>query len=172
MPGEVPWAIVPVSKKHERDSFDCGVAELDEYLRRYARQSEEQGFGRTHVAVYPGENRVLGYFMLRTGEFDVSLLPEETRRRFPRYAVPVVHLARLAVDRSVQGQGLGEELLLTALQTALDISRRAGAFAVEVLAISEGAKSFYVHYGFHELADDPLHLYLRMSLVASLLAEE
>ena len=157
-----------IRKDHERASFDCGIEELNVFLSKYARQSEEFGLARTFVAIRPGETKVLGYYTVRNGETEVqNLRPEETKR-FPRYPVPVVHLARLAVDRTAQGQRLGERLLLDAVERALAVSRSVAAYAVEVVAINDAAKRFYLKYGFRELLDDKLHLYLSMKTIARL----
>jgi GNAT superfamily N-acetyltransferase len=165
------WQIERIRKDHERASFDCGVEELNVFLHKYARQSEEFGLARTFVAIKPGDPRVFGYYTVRNGEVEVqNLRPEETKR-FPRYPVPVVHLARLAVDRSVQGQRLGEFLLLDALERALTVSKSVAAYAVEAVAINDAAKRFYLKYGFRELLDDKLHLYLSMKSIATLFGE-
>jgi ribosomal protein S18 acetylase RimI-like enzyme len=163
------WQIERIRKDHERASFDCGVEELNVFLRKYARQSEEFGLARTFVATTHGTPKVFGYYTVRNGEVEVqNLRPEETKR-FPRYPVPVVHLARLAVDRTTQGQRLGERLLLNALERALMVSRSVAAYAVEVVAINDAAKRFYLKHGFQELLDDRLHLYLSTKTVAKLL---
>lgn len=167
--GSVPqWLIEPIRRDHVRESFDCGIDELSLFLRKYARQSEGLGLARTFVAVGRGEREVLGYYTIRSGEVEVLDLPPEDTKRFPRYPVPVVHLARLAVARSAQGQGLGEHLLLDALERSLVASRSVAAYAVEVVAINEGARRFYLKYGFQELLGDRLHLYLPMKTLAAL----
>lgn len=168
MPEVSDWSIDRIRKDHEREAFDCGVGELDVFLRQYARQSEELGLARTFIATRPGERRVLGYYTVRSGSVEVQNLRPEEARRFPRYPVPVVHLARLAVDRSVQGQRLGERLLLDALERTLEVSRSVAAYAVEVVAIDETARRFYLKHGFQELLDDRLHLYLSMKTIARL----
>lgn len=169
--GERGWRIERIRKDHERADFDCGHAELNDFLRRYARQNDELGLARTFVAVRPGARTVLGYHTLRSGEVAVEDLRAEDSKRFPRYPVPVVHFARLAVDRRAQGQRLGEALLLDALERALAVSRAVAAFAVEVVAIDDAARAFYVKYGFQELRDDRRHLYLPIKTVARLFGE-
>jgi ribosomal protein S18 acetylase RimI-like enzyme len=162
------WIVEPIRKQHLRDSFDCGVPALDEFLRRYARQSEEMALARTFVATKVGDLRVLGYYTMRNGQVEVENLPPEETKRFPKYPVPVVHLARLAVDRTAQGQRLGERLLLDSLERALATSKSVAAYAVEVVAIDDAARRFYIKYGFRELHDDRLHLYMAMKSVATL----
>lgn len=168
MPNPGDWRLEPIRREHVRDAFDCGNAGLNDFLRRFARQSEDLGIARTFVATRPRDPRVHGYYTMRTGQVEVTRLPPGETKRFPRYPVPVVHLARLAVDRAVKGQGLGETLLLDALERALAVSRSAAAFAVEVVAIDDSARGFYLKYGFKELVDDRLHLYLPMKTLRDL----
>lgn len=162
------WRLEPIRRDHVRDAFDCGNAALNEFLRRFARQSDDLAIARTFVATNPKELLVRGYYTLRTGQVEVKDLPEADTKRFPRYPVPVIHLARLAVDKASKEQGLGESLLLDALKKALIVSQSAAAFAVEVVAINDGARNFYLKYGFKELVDDRLHLYLPMKTVDEL----
>lgn len=159
------WEFAPLSRSHDRTGFDCGEPALDEFLARYARQNQDQGISRTYVATRPWERRVFGYFTLSSGSVEIRDLPEAERRRLPRYPVPVVLLGRLAVDRSVAGRGLGERLLVEALRVALGVSASVGAYAVAVVAKSEGARAFYARYGFVSLEDDRLHLFLPMKTV-------
>lgn len=165
---ETDWALEPIRRDHVRDGFDCGNAELNDFLRRYARQSEDLAIARIIVAVEPEDPVVRGYYTMRTGHVEVKDMPALETKRFPRYPVPVVHLARLAVDRTAQGRRLGEILLLDALEKALRVSQQVAAYAVEVVAIDESARNFYLKYGFSELIDDRLHLYLPMRTVAML----
>jgi GNAT superfamily N-acetyltransferase len=111
---------------------------------------------------------VLGYYSLSAGSFDLSVLPEEERRKLPRHPVPVAHLGRLAVDQSTQGQGLGAFLLLDALARCERLADEIGLHAVEVQAIDDGARKFYLKYGFEPLLDDVHHLYLPMKAIRKL----
>ncbi len=159
------WTIEHLRREHQREQFRCGEPSLDEFLQKYARQNDEKGLGRTFVATRPGDLVVLGYTTLRSGAVSASALPEADRKRLPSYPVPVVHLGRLAVDESTQGRRLGEALLVDALRRAEAAAREVAAFAVEVIAIHEKARSFYLKYGFREMTDDRLHLYLSMKTV-------
>jgi len=170
MPDAPAWEIAPLSRYHVRAGFDCGEPELDAFLQRYARQNQDRGISRSYVATRPGDKGVAGYFTLSSGAVEFADLPEEERRRLPRYPVPVIHLARLAVDGREAGAGLGEALLAEALRVALRASESVGAFAVEVVAKSEGARSFYGKYGFVSVEDDRLHLYLAIETVRRALA--
>ena len=146
--------------RHQRQAFDCGEPELDRFLREFAGQNDRRDISRTFVAVEDGSARVLGYYSSRTGSLRAEVLPLRDRRRLPRYPVPVIHLARLAVDRAGQGRGLGACLLRHCLAAALRVSQETGVLAVEVLAMSPQARGFYLHYGFCPLQDDLDHLYL------------
>ena len=151
--------------RHVREGFDSGVAALDEFLRKYARQNDEKGLSRTYVATRPGEFDVLGYVTIRMGEIACASLPEAEQRRLPRYPVPMLHVARLAVDRKARGQGIGEQLLIHALSKALDAADVLGVWGVEVIAKDESARTFYARYGFKALVDDSLHLYVSLKAV-------
>lgn len=168
MPEASNWIVVPIRREHARESFDCGIAELNEFLRKFARQNEDLAIARTFVAIRPKDLLVRGYYTLRTGQVEVNNIPPEDTKRFPRYPVPVIHLARLTVDKTAQGGRLGETLLMDALEKALAVSRSVAAYAVEVISINGSARNFYMKYGFKELIDDQLHLYLPMRIVAKL----
>jgi len=124
--------------------------------------------GRTFVAIVPGNNRVCGYYTISSGKVAKEDLPEEQRRRLPRYPIPVVLIGKLAVDQNAQGCGLGALLLMDALRLAYQASKLLGIRGVEVDALDEDARRFYVKYGFRALLDDPLHLYLAMASVRKL----
>ena len=162
------FRVEPLGEGHDRAGFACGSPSLDEYLARYAGQNQKRGAGRTFVAVRPGAPRVLGYFTLAAGSVRADVLPPEVAKRLPRYPVPVVVLARLAVDRSAQGEGLGAALLVEALRRAVRVASEIGVYAVEVVAKDDGARAFYERHGFAVLADDPLHLYLPVETARAL----
>ncbi len=168
MPEGSTWSIEPIRRDHVRNSFDCGVPEPNDFLKRFARQNEDLAIARTFVAVKPKDLLVHGYYALRTGHVEIKGFPQQETKRFPKYPVPVIHLARLAVDKAAQGRGLGESLLVDALERSLAASRSVGAYAVEVIAINDAARDFYLKYGFKELLDDRLHLYLPMRTIDTL----
>lgn len=168
--------IEKLAKRHDRAAFDCGVEELNVYLQRFAGQNERAGLSQHYVAPAPGSpgnspgsgNAILGYYALSAGAVDFELLDEEQRKRLPRYPMPVAHLGRLAVDRSAQGQRLGETLLIDALARTVKVADEVGIHAVEVVAINDAARKFYVKYGFTALRDDVNHLYLPIKTVKKL----
>lgn len=162
-----PLRVETLIRAHLRSRFTCGEASLDNYLQRLAIQHDERGVGRTFVVVEGADNLVLGYYTLATGRVDFESVPTD-KKLPPRVPVPVVLLARLAVDNTQQGRGLGKMLLLHALWRAQRIAEQAGVYAVEVDALHEEAARFYARFGFTPLLDNPLHLYLSMKTVAAL----
>jgi GNAT superfamily N-acetyltransferase len=167
--GGEAWTIEPLAARHDRAAFDCGEAPLNEFLKKYARQNEERGISRTYVAVKGDAPHIFGYYTLRAGAVEASEFPKEEAKRLPRYPVPVIHLARLAVDRTAQGQGIGQALLASALKKALAASALAGAYAVEVFAKTQRAARFYEKHGFQAFQDDAQHLYLPIATIARLM---
>ena len=156
--------IEKLSTYHDRRSFDCGVAELNVYLQKYAGQHERKGMGRTYIATHEGDPRAIGYYTISSGAVAFDLVPEN----LPHHPVPVAIVGRLAVDNTARGQGLGETLLIHALSSAQRAARIVGIYAVVVEALDESARSFYLKYGFAELADDRFHLYLPMKAIERL----
>jgi predicted GNAT family N-acyltransferase len=153
-----------LSSHHDRRDFDCGVEELNAYLQRYSSQHERKGIGRTYVATKNDDTRVLGYYTISSSAVGCEVVPEN----LPRHSVPVALIGRLAVDITARGQRLGETLLIHSLQSTQQAARIIGIYAVVVDALDESAKRFYLKYGFQELTDDPLHLYLPMKLIEKL----
>jgi len=154
------WQIVRLHKTHRRDAFDCGSQELNEYVRRFARQNDRKGIARVYVAVYPSEVLVRGYYTLSNSAVEHESMPEQTQKRLPRYPVPTVLIGRLAVDNSVKGLGLGRDLLMDGLYRVLKAADQIGIHAVEVDAKDDNARSFYAKYGFVSLLDDDRHMFL------------
>ncbi len=163
------WIIEPFGKAHDRSTFSCGKESLDDFIRTRVSQYEKRRLGKTFVAVPGGEIRVIGYYTLAAGSVSFEHLPTEASHKLPKHPVPVILLARLAVDQSAQGKRLGEGLLLDALQRSLDLSDNLGTFAVEVDALDHSAVAFYVKYGFAPLLDNPRHLYLPMATIEKVL---
>jgi hypothetical protein len=125
-----------------REGFDCGKPSLNDFRHTLVRQYEKRSLGRTYVASREDDRRVLGYYTLASGSIDVESLPAKQAKKLPRHAVPVVLLARLAVDRTVHGKGLGGFLLRNALTRSLDLSEKLGIHAVVVDALDDEAKAF------------------------------
>lgn len=160
--------IIAIGENCRREDFDCGEESLNLYLRRYARQNHERNIARTFVAL-DGGSQVLGYYSLASTSIEFKSLPENYAKRVPKYPVPAARIARLAVDRSMQGKGLGARLLVDALKRILTASTEIGMYIVLVDAKDDRAKAFYRHYGFVELANEPMTLFLPIQTVRGLL---
>jgi GNAT superfamily N-acetyltransferase len=145
---------------HDRAKFDCGEPSLNDWFARMALQQQEKNYARTRVVVdEQGPARVLGYYCLLAHEIDTTHLPG--KRKLPQ-RLSCVLLGRLAVDRSMQGNGFGELMLMDAIaRTRTTIAEAAGVGLV-VDALHERAAAFYRAYGFVPFKDDPLRLFLRV----------
>ena len=137
-----------LSDTHELDQFDSGVAALDQWLRRSARVAASAGTAATYVVCR--ERRVVAFYALAMSSLGHERAPSRLRRAMPD-PVPVVLLARLAVDRSEQGRQLGGHFLVDALRRCVRGGREFGARAVLVDAISPEAAEFCRHFDFHDL---------------------
>jgi len=163
----VDWREEAIGRHHDRKGFDCGAADLDIYLARYARQNHESGGAKTFVAVSPEEPaRILGFYSISPGSIEFAGVPENLTRKLARYEVPVFRLGRLAVDRSVQGVGLGSDLLLAAGVRALAVAAEVGGVALAIDAKDETAARWYERFGALPLLDDPLKLVLPLAVIA------
>jgi ribosomal protein S18 acetylase RimI-like enzyme len=162
------WRIEELGPDHDRAEFSCGHGSLDAFIKQFASQNQKTGISRTFVALEPGETFVRGYYSIAAGSVRFTDLAEEQRKRLPKYPIPVAHLGRLAVDKAARGRGLGSYLLLDALSRIARVERELGIHAVEVVAIDEAAKRFYLKYGFTELRDDPYHLYMAIKTIRRL----
>jgi predicted GNAT family N-acyltransferase len=162
------WTIERLGKSHDRTSFDCGRSPLNSWLQQLAGQYDRRDLARTYVAVRPGETKVCGYYAISNHQVGFDALSSSQSKGLPNIDIPVVLLGRLAVDKTVQGRGLVEQLLVDALRRSLYVSQHIGVRAVEVDAIDEEARRFYLKYGFVSLLDDRRHLFLSMQVIRKL----
>jgi len=153
-------APVLLSGEHDVADFDSGEPLPDDWLKRRALPNQSSGASRTFVAVDTGQ-RVMGYYALAAGAVSLRAAPGSVRRNMPD-PVPVLVLARLAVDRGTQGRQLGGGLLKDAVLRTLSVAENAGVRALLVHAMHQRAKAFYLHYGFEESPVDPMTLMLRL----------
>ena len=161
------WQAVPLTRRHDRKAFDCGVPELNTYLARYARQNHESGGAKTFVAVTDAEpTHVLGYCSLSPGGLEFARVPDVARNGLGRYEVPVFRLGRLAVDRSMQGEGLGGQLLLTAGERCLAVASEVGGVALAIDAKDDRAAAWYRRFGAVPLLDAERQLVLSLATIA------
>jgi len=138
---------------HQLDDFDCGIEALDRWLRQSARVAAASGTAATYVLCR--DQRVVGYYALAMSAVEHAQAPSRLRRGMPD-PVPVVLLARLALDRSEHGRSLGGHLLIDALARCIRGGSEFGARAVVVDAISPDAANFYRHFGFRDLDEQRL----------------
>lgn len=151
-----------MSSADDIDRFDCGIEELDRWFRSSARVAAAAGTAASYV-LCRGE-RVVGYYALAMSAVAHERAPSRLRRGMPD-PVPVVLLARLALDRTEHGTGLGGHLLIDALRRCVRGGHEFGARAVVVDAISDEAARFYRHFGFHQL--DEARLWRRIGDIES-----
>jgi GNAT superfamily N-acetyltransferase len=160
------WHEEPINKKHDRESFDCGEQALNEFLRRYARKSHELGGAKTFLAIDEADKKtILGYYSLSPASIDYSRTPEIARRGLARHDVPGFRLARLAVDRRVQGKGIRGQLLLAAGRRCLLASVEVGGVVLLIDAKNERVAGWYGRYGAVPLLDAPLSLLLPLATI-------
>lgn len=155
------WHEEPIAKYHDRIAFNCGDDTLNQFLHCHARQSHEKGGAKTYIAVSDSDNKkVLGFYSLCPASIAYELTPEVIKRGLARHEVPVFRLGRLAVDVSVQKQGLGGQLLLAAGRRCLLVATQAGGVALLIDAKNKQVAQWYTSYGAVPLLDAPLSLLL------------
>jgi GNAT superfamily N-acetyltransferase len=169
------WHEEPISKKHDREAFDCGDEALNEFLCRYARKSHERGGAKTFLAIDDSANKaILGFYSLSPASVEYARTPEIVRHGLARHGlekhdVPGFRLARLAVDRNFQGQGIGGQLLLAAGRRCLLASAEVGGVVLVIDAKNEKVAGWYATYGAVPLLDAPLSLMLPLATIEAAL---
>ena len=152
-----------LTKIHNVKEFNCGNEQLNEYLKKYAFQNQKKNISNTFAA--QKNNKVIAYYTLTFGSVVKTDLPTKTKRNLPNYPIPVMILARFAVDQSEQGNGIGKGLLKDAVLRTLQASEIAGIRAIMVQAKDEKAKQFYKKFNFIESPFDDLILYLPIEFI-------
>lgn len=147
---------VPLAPEHDVSGFDCGNDALNEFLKRFALANARSGSSRTYVGLR--DRRVMGYCSLAAASVESEELPARATQGLARHAVPMILLARLAVDRSEQGQGMGKGLLKDALRRYLAAQEIVGSRGLLVHAKDAAARDFYLRHGFMASPTDDLHL--------------
>lgn len=166
------YRIELLDKTHDRAAFSCGVEALDRYLREQAGQDMRRDVATVYVLRSVESPTVLGYYTLSASSIEYTALAPELVRRLPRYdLLPVSLIGRLAVDRQVSGQGLGQSLLLDALYRSFMLRKQIGLMAVAVDAKDDRARQFYERYGFQRYLDQPYRLYLPMKKIEKLFTD-
>ena len=162
------WHEEPISRRHDRKSFDCGDAAMNDFLQRYARQSHESGAAKTFLAVNDADDMsILGFYSLAPGSLAYAETPELVRRGLARHDVPGFRLARIAIDLRCQGQGLGGQLLAAAARRCLRAATEVGGVVLIIDAKNDRAARWYTAYGAVPLADKPLTLVMSLATFAA-----
>lgn len=156
-----------LSRGHDREGFSCGEQDLDDYLKRTARQHNDKGISRTFVLIDSDEPlKIRGFFTLVGCEVVATELPPEYAKKYPRKA-PAAKLARLAVARDLQRQGLGGLMMVDAMRRTLAVAENIGIIGFFVDAKNQGAREYYEQFGFVVLPNRPLALFLPLATLAS-----
>lgn len=165
------WHEEAITRKHDRSAFDCGDAELNEFLVRFARQSHDQGGAKTFLAVDNKTGAILGFYSLAPASLAYHRAPAIVQRGLARHEVPGFRLARIAIDRAQQGQGLGGQLLLAAGRRCLMAAAAVGGTILIIDAKNDRAAAWYVSYGAIPLVDAERTLVLPLATIENLLKE-
>lgn len=161
----------PLDKFQDRSEFDCGVEPLNDYLKKYALQNQKKDAARTYTLTTE-ENKIVGYYTLVFGAVSTEETTPEISAGLGNYPIPIILLARLAIDKNQKGNGFGKNLLRDALLRAVRASEIAGLRAFLVHAKDEAAKAFYEKFGFKPSPHNEFHLFLKMSDIRSSLTNE
>lgn len=163
-------AVRKLDASDEVEAFDCGTQPLGRFLKRHALVNQKAGSAQTYV-VRRGEHRVVGYYSLAVGAVEHADAPNRVGQGLARHPIPVMLLARLAIDRSEQGKGLGKGLLKDALLRTDRAAEIAGIRALLLHAKDEDARAWYARYDFEPSPTDPYHLFLLMKDLRALLGK-
>jgi GNAT superfamily N-acetyltransferase len=150
----------PLGNEHRINGFDCGVGSLSIWLVKHARAAAGAGFARTYVVVDTEQDRVVGYHALSLASIEQADATKRGREGMPQHPIPAMLLARLAVDKTVQGKGIGAFLLRDAMSRALSVAEQAGMRLLLVHALNDEARAFYEHFGFEPSPSDAMNLQL------------
>ncbi len=152
--------IVLLEPDHDRTQFDCGSDALNGYLKRFALQNQKKGMVRNYVTCRGSQ--VVGFYSLSYGSVGQTDAPPSIAKGIGRYPIPVMILARMAVDTREQGKSLGSALLKNAIMRTLQAAEIGGLKAIFVQAKDEIAHNFYAKYGFIPSRVDPLRLFFSL----------
>jgi len=162
------WREEPISKDHDRKSFDCGDPELNLFLQRYARQSHDAGGAKTFVALDETDGRTVhGFYSVAPGNMGYARTPEILRRGLGQHDVPGFILARLATSRTLQGRGLGGQLLVAAARRCITAAEQVGGAILIIDAKNERVANWYRSYGGIALNDASNTLVMSLSSFAA-----
>ena len=157
-----------LNRSHNRAGFDCGVEELNIFLKKLAHQNLQKGLSRTFVLTekkIPKE--ILGFYTLSIFELNAQNLPEKFARKY-RGKIPAVKIARLGVAMGVQNQRIGRNMMIDAVHRTIRISENAGIIGLFVDAKNKSVKEYYGKFGFIPLKDNDLKLFLPLKTLLML----
>lgn len=163
-------AYEPVRKLAASDtfeSFDCGQLALNQFLQRFALVNQKANSAQTYVSCHSGS--IVGFYSLTVGSVEPATAAPRVIKGMPNHPVPVMILARLAVDLKHQGAGLGKALLKDALMRTAQAADIAGIGALLVHAKDESARQWYLNWNFEPSASDSFHLFLLMKDVKAMM---
>lgn len=161
--------IEKLAASHNAQDFDCGKPALNQFLIKHALQSQQSNSATTYVACK--ENKIIGYYSLVVGAVEHEETPEQIKKGLSRHPVPLMILARLAVNRNEQGKGIGKGLLKDALLRTAQAADIAGIRALVIHVKDDEAKSWYAQFDCDPSPTDPLHLYLLIKDIKKILGE-
>jgi GNAT superfamily N-acetyltransferase len=153
---------------HTIEAFDCGQEALNRFLQKHALQNQHSGGSQTYVGL--ADETVIGYYALAVGSVEQEHAPERVKKGLAKHAIPIMLLARLAVDLRWQKQGVGSALLKDDMLRTLQAADIAGIRALVVHAKDEASRTFYDRYDFLPSPTDALHLFLLLRDVRKVIA--
>ncbi|WP_341325849.1 GNAT family N-acetyltransferase [Methylotuvimicrobium sp. KM2] len=170
---------VELSKsKHDRNSFDCGVQELNTFIKTQAVRHRDAGISRTMVlpSAYPLLNQqfaICAFYSIAPSSISRETLPAQLAKKLPKYPVPVFLLAQLAVHKEFHGAGLGKVCLIRALKYLWDVNHYMRAYAIVVDCLTDSAQAFYAKFGFEVLCEHNgrIRMFLPMKTVEQLFSQ-
>ena len=147
-----------LTRTHEVEDFDCGQEALNRFLTRFALTNQQANASKTYVGL--ADDKIIGFYTLVVSEISYDGAPERLKKGLARHPVPLMLLARLAVNNTWKGKGVGAALLKDAMVRTLQAADIAGIRALAAHAKDDAARAFYEHFGFIPSPTDPLHLFV------------
>lgn len=163
------YRICAFDKSYQKDNFDCGIEDLNIYIKKYASQDIKRKFAQVFIICPLNSEEIIGFYTLSAFTIKTFSLPPEIAKKLPKYPVPVSLLGRLAVDINYQKKGIGKFLLADAIKRVIKASEIIGIYALVVSAKNEKVKLFYKRYGFIELLDENNYLFIPLKTAIAML---
>ena len=156
-------SLIDLKNKEGRNKFDCGIRELDEYIKNYVSQDIKKKITACYTLSLKKE--IFGYYTLSNYSIGKEDIPLEYSKKISYSEIPCALIGRLAIDKNHTEKGLGKDLLIDSLLRCVDLSNKIGIFAIVVEAKNKEAKQFYLHYGFKELETNKSKLFISIETV-------